>query len=154
MAIGLFIATNALVWITAEWLIRSIDGLSSGGGHIAEEFIGLIVLPMVGNAPEYVSIITASTNDEIGLCIDVAIESSLYVTFFGIPLTIVLGWITGKPISFRFDLLESIFFFLSVLLAVSTVRDGRMNWMKGLILISLYFVIGLATWSYPGYGVE
>lgn len=38
-----------LVAVTAEWLVDSINGLASGG-VISREFVGIILLPIVGNA--------------------------------------------------------------------------------------------------------
>ncbi len=38
-----------LVAVTAEWLVSSIDGLTASG-HITKEFVGIILLPIVGNA--------------------------------------------------------------------------------------------------------
>lgn len=35
--------------ITAEWLVDSIDGVTKKGG-IKEQWVGLILLPIVGNA--------------------------------------------------------------------------------------------------------
>lgn len=38
-----------LVAVTAEWLVDSINGLTDTG-HISKEFVGVILLPIVGNA--------------------------------------------------------------------------------------------------------
>lgn len=38
-----------LVAVTAEFLVDSIDGLTESG-HISKEFVGIILLPIVGNA--------------------------------------------------------------------------------------------------------
>jgi Ca2+:H+ antiporter len=38
-----------LVAVTAEWLVDSINGLTESG-HISKEFVGVILLPIVGNA--------------------------------------------------------------------------------------------------------
>ena len=38
-----------LVAVTAEWLVDSINGLTSSG-RISKEFVGVILLPIVGNA--------------------------------------------------------------------------------------------------------
>ena len=35
--------------VTAEWLVESIDGLTSSG-LISKEFVGIILLPIAGNA--------------------------------------------------------------------------------------------------------
>lgn len=38
-----------LVAITAEFLVGSIDGLTESG-KISKEFVGMVLLPIVGNA--------------------------------------------------------------------------------------------------------
>ena len=74
--IGLLVVVTVLVAVTAEWLVDSIDGLAKGGG-ISKEFIGLILLPIVGNAAEHVSAITVSIKDKLTLSISVAVGSSI-----------------------------------------------------------------------------
>jgi Ca2+:H+ antiporter len=37
------------VSVTADWLVDSIDGLTDTG-RISKEFVGVILLPVVGNA--------------------------------------------------------------------------------------------------------
>ena len=43
--------TSALVAVCAEFLVDSIDGMVKGSG-VSETFVGLILLPIVGNAAE------------------------------------------------------------------------------------------------------
>jgi Ca2+:H+ antiporter len=40
---------SQVVAVTAEWLVDSIDGMTSSG-NISKEFVGIILLPIVGNA--------------------------------------------------------------------------------------------------------
>jgi calcium/proton exchanger cax len=42
---------SGLVAISAEFLVDSIDGMVKGSG-VSETFVGLILLPIVGNAAE------------------------------------------------------------------------------------------------------
>ena len=76
MSLGLLIVVTTLVAVTAEWLVDSIDGLASGGG-VSKEFIGLILLPLVGNAAEHVTAVTVSVKDKLMLSISVAVGSSI-----------------------------------------------------------------------------
>ena len=76
MTIGLLVVVTVLVAVTAEWLVDSIDGLASGGG-ISKEFIGLILLPIVGNAAEHVTAVTVSVKDKLTLSLGVAVGSSI-----------------------------------------------------------------------------
>lgn len=50
----LLLVVAGLVGVTAEWLVDSINGLVATGG-ISEQWVGLILLPIVGNAAEHVT---------------------------------------------------------------------------------------------------
>lgn len=76
VTIGLLVIVTVLVAITAEWLVDSIDGLASSGG-ISKEFIGLILLPIVGNAAEHATAVTVSIKDKLTLSLGVAVGSSI-----------------------------------------------------------------------------
>ncbi|KAF9649861.1 calcium/proton exchanger, partial [Thelephora ganbajun] len=149
MTIALLVVVTVLVAVTAEWLVDSIDGLASGGG-ISKEFIGLILLPIVGNAAEHVTAVTVSVKDKLTLSLGVAVGSSIQIALFVIPFIVILGWIIGRPITMLFDPFESIVLFLSVLTVNYVVQDGRSNWLEGMILMCLYVIVALVFWFYPG----
>jgi Ca2+:H+ antiporter len=50
-AIALLLASTAVVAVCAEFLVSSIDEMVASSG-VSLTFIGLIVLPIVGNAAE------------------------------------------------------------------------------------------------------
>lgn len=54
----------------------SINGLTASG-NISKEFVGIILLPIVGNAAEHVTAVTASAKDKITLSLNVAAGSSI-----------------------------------------------------------------------------
>lgn len=78
--------------MTAEFLVSSIDGLTSTG-HISKEFVSLVLLPIVGNAAEHVTAVTVSVKDKIDLSLGVAVGSSIvrflieHTAFYIIKLT-------------------------------------------------------------------
>ena len=80
VTIALLIFVTVLVAVTAEWLVDSIDGLASGGA-ISKEFIGLILLPIVGNAAEHATAVTVSVKDKLTLSLGVAVGSSIVSSF-------------------------------------------------------------------------
>ena len=65
-----------LVAVTAEFLVDSIDGVTESGG-LRKEWVGLILLPIVGNAAEHVTAVTVSVKDKLTLSIGVAVGSSI-----------------------------------------------------------------------------
>ncbi|KAG6330748.1 hypothetical protein ID866_8341 [Astraeus odoratus] len=149
VSIGLLVAVTVLVAVTAEFLVDSIDGMTSGGG-ISKEFVGVILLPIVGNAAEHVTAVTVSVKDKLTLSLGVAVGSSIQIALFVIPFTVVLAWILGKPLTLLFDPLESIVLFLSVLTVNYAIQDGKSNWLEGMILMCLYLILGVTFWFYPG----
>ncbi|KAJ8591762.1 calcium proton exchanger [Rhizopogon salebrosus TDB-379] len=149
VCIGLLIFVTVLVAVTAEFLVDSIDGLTESGS-ISKEFVGVILLPIVGNAAEHVTAVTSSVKDKLTLSLGVAVGSSIQIALFVIPFIVTLGWIMGKPLTLLFDPLESIVMFLSVIIVNYAVQDGKSNWLEGMILMCLYLIVAVTFWYYPG----
>ncbi|KAK2747557.1 hypothetical protein FQN57_002050 [Myotisia sp. PD_48] len=87
--------STALVAVCAEAMVSSIDAITKRG-HISETFVGLILLPIVGNAAEHATAVTVAAKDKMDLSIGVAIGSSLQIALLLLPLLVVIGWIAGK----------------------------------------------------------
>ncbi|KAF8997491.1 Sodium/calcium exchanger protein-domain-containing protein [Cyathus striatus] len=149
VTIGLLVIVTVLVAVTAEWLVDSIDGLTDTG-TISKEFVGIILLPIVGNAAEHVTAVTVSVKDKLALSIGVAVGSSIQIALFVIPFIVTLGWIMGRPLTLLFDPYESVAMFLAVLTVNYVVQDGKSNWLEGMILMCLYVILALTFWFYPG----
>jgi Ca2+:H+ antiporter len=145
----LLTCVTVLVAVTAEWLVDSIDGMTQRSG-ISKEFVGVILLPIVGNAAEHVTAVTVSVKDKLTLSLGVAVGSSIQIALFVIPLIVTLGWILGKPLTLLFDPYQSVTLFLAVLTVNYVVQDGKSNWLEGMILMCLYLILGVTFWFYPG----
>lgn len=64
---------------------------------ISPEFIGLILIPIVGNAAEHFTAVTVAYKDKMDLAIGVAVGSSMQIALLVLPLLVVIGWIADKP---------------------------------------------------------
>jgi len=115
-----------------------------------QEFVGVILLPIVGNAAEHVTAVSVSVKDKLTLSLGVAVGSSIQIALFVIPFIVTLAWILGKPLTLLFDPYESVVLFLTVIIVNYVVQDGKSNWLEGLILMSLYVILALTFWFYPG----
>ncbi|SJL09589.1 uncharacterized protein ARMOST_12969 [Armillaria ostoyae] len=149
VTVGLLTVVTVLVAVTAEWLVDSIDGMTSNS-PISKEFVGMILLPIVGNAAEHVTAVTVSVKDKLNLSLGVAVGSSIQIALFVIPFIVTLGWIMGKPLTLLFDPYESVAMFLAVLTVNYVVQDGKSNWLEGMILMCLYVILCVTFWFYPG----
>ncbi|KNZ59023.1 hypothetical protein VP01_1816g8 [Puccinia sorghi] len=100
-AIILLGLSTALVGVTSEWLVDSINGITRTG-VISEAWVGLILLPIVGNAAEHLTAVSVSVKDKLDLSMGVAVGSSIQIALFVVPLLVILGWIMDKPLTREF----------------------------------------------------
>lgn len=148
-AVLLLLGSTALVALCAEFMVDAIDGVVSGSSGVSEAFIGLILLPIVGNAAEHVTAVTVAVKNKMDLAIGVAIGSSIQIAIFVTPLVVVLGWIMNKDMSLYFTLFETISMFVSAFIVNFLVLDGRSNYLEGALLVAAYVIIAVAAFFYP-----
>jgi len=142
------VVVTIAVAICAEYLVDSIDSLVESA-HISKTFIGLILLPIVGNAAEHVTAVVVALKDKMDLAMGVAIGSSMQIALLVTPFLVILGWIIDKPMTLHFETFETVVFFLSVLVVTYVIQDGKSNYLEGAMLLGLYFIIALAFLVYP-----
>jgi Ca2+:H+ antiporter len=147
-AIILLLVTTALVALCAEFLVGSIDYLVANSG-VSQAFIGLIILPIVGNAAEHVTAVTVAAKNKMDLAINIALGSSIQIALFVTPLMVILGWIIHKDMSLYFSLFETVSLFASAFIVSFLMIDGRSNYLEGALLIAAYIIIAVAAFFYP-----
>ncbi|TDL24965.1 Calcium/proton exchanger [Rickenella mellea] len=141
---GLLLVT-LLTSFCADYLVASIEETATRY-HIPKAFIGIVLLPIVANAAEHVTAVWMAMKGKMELTIGICVGSSIQIATFVIPLLVIVGWITGHELTLFFADFETIVLFVSVLLVNLLIMDGKSNYMEGLMLVTLYAVIGLAFW--------
>ena len=147
-AVVMLLISTALVAVCAEFLVDSINYLVQHT-NVSEAFIGLIVLPIVGNAAEHVTAVTVATKNKMDLAIGVAVGSSIQIALFVTPVVVLLGWILQKDMSLYFTLFETVSLFVTAFVVNFLVLDGRSNYLEGALLTAAYVIIALAAFFYP-----
>lgn len=128
LALGI---STALVGICAEFMTSAIDPITKPCGPLPRTFVGLILLPIVGNAAEHATAITVAIKDKMDLAIGVAVGSSMQIALLVIPFIVILGWILGThnpDMNLAFDAFQIILLFVSVLLVNYLIQDGKSHW--------------------------
>ena len=151
-SIVMLLITTAFVAICAEFLVGSIDHLISTTG-ISQAFLGLIILPLVGNAAEHVTAVTVAVKNKMDLAIAIALGSSIQVAILITPFMVVL-WIIKQDMSLYFSLFETVSLFASALIVGFLLIDGRSNYLEGALLIAAYAIIALSAFYYPNCGLS
>lgn len=146
-AVVLVIVT-VLVSICADYLVDAIDPLVKTTG-MSKTFIGLVLIPIVGNAAEHVTAVVVAYKDKMDLAIGVAIGSSLQIALFVTPFLVILGWIMGIEMTLHFQTFETVAFFISGLVVTLLIQDGKSNYLEGGMCLGMYIILALAFYVYP-----
>ncbi|KAJ6776773.1 VACUOLAR CATION/PROTON EXCHANGER 2 [Salix koriyanagi] len=131
---------TAWISILSEYLVDAIEG-TSHTWNIPISFIGVILLPIVGNAAEHAGAIMFAMKDKLDISLGVAIGSSTQISMFGIPFCVVVGWIMGQPMDLNFQLFETATLFITVIVVAFFLQEGSSNYFKGLMLILCYLIV-------------
>lgn len=142
------ILSTVLVSVCADNLVSTIDDIVQSSG-LSKTFIGLIVIPIVGNAAEHVTAIYVAYKNKMDLAIGVAIGSSLQIALFVTPLLVLVGWVMDVSMSLYFSVYQTAVIFVSVFITNSLILDGSSNWLEGAMLVAAYFVIAISFYQFP-----
>lgn len=147
-AVFVLVLSTVFVSFCADYLVGSIDDIVESSG-LSKTFIGLIVIPIVGNAAEHVTAIFVAHKNKMDLAIGVAIGSSIQIAIFVTPLLVVIGWMMDVQMSLYFDLYETAVIFVSVFITNSLILDGSSNWLEGVMLVATYVIIAISFFLLP-----
>lgn len=147
-AIMILLISTGLVAFCAELLVEAIPDMVANTS-VSPTFIGLIVLPIVGNAAEHVTAVAMAMKNKMDLAIGIAVGSSIQIALFITPVVVLLGWILDKDMSLYFNLFETVSLFVTAFVINFLILDGRSNYLEGSLLIAAYVIIAVAAYFYP-----
>lgn len=124
----------------SEFLIESLEG-AIDTWHVSKEFLGIIVLPIIGNAAEHYTAIIVAGRDKMDLSLSVAVGSACQMALFATPVTVLIGWAFGKDIDLNFHRFQAGVYVLAVILVSNILKDGTSNWLEGSMLLMAYIAI-------------
>ena len=149
LAVGVLLAATVLVGFMSEYLVSSIEGFTTNLG-LSEFFVGLIIIPIVGNAAEHAAAVMFALKNKMGLAVTIALGSTTQIALFVAPLLVVLSFVIGKPMNLILNnSLELVALIGAVFIANSVARDGETNWLEGLMLLGVYLILGIAFFFLP-----
>lgn len=136
-AAAVLAGATALVAVAAELVVGSVQEAGTGLGlHVG--FLGLVVLPLIGNAAEQFSALNLAAHDRLGVAADIAIGASMQLVMLVVPVLVLIGLISGHPLTLTFSPLELAALIVGTLLVRQLVEDRKANWFEGVMLLGLY----------------
>ena len=131
----------AAIGLLSEFLVGSVEVATRSLG-LSEVFVGLIVVPIIGNAAEHSTAVMMAMRNRMDLSVNIAIGSSAQVSLLIAPLLVFFGLAMGKPMDLAFQPMEVVSIILAVSVASAVVRDAESNWLEGAFLLLAYGILG------------
>lgn len=138
-SIAILIIATVIIAIESEFLVGGIEDITSKLG-LSEFFVGIILIPIIGNAAEHSTAITMALKNKMDVAIEIALGSSLQIILFVAPVLIFLS-LLFTPMSIIFNPFELVSLIASVIIANKVASDGQSNWLEGAQLMAVYFII-------------
>jgi Ca2+:H+ antiporter len=145
-AIGLLGIATAGVVFMSEILVHQIGAVISTL-NISQAFLGLIVIPIIGNAAEHATAIVVARKGQTELAFQIALGSSTQVALLVAPILVFAGAFLGVAgMNLVFSSFEIVALGMAVVVSAFITLDGESHWFEGVQLLALYALIGAAAW--------
>jgi Ca2+:H+ antiporter len=148
-ALLILLGVSVLIAWMSEILVGSVEQAAVAMG-MSKVFVGIIVVAIVGNAAEHSTAILMAMRNRMDLSLGIAIGSSIQIALFVAPLLVIVSYgIAPNPMDLVFSRGELIAVIFATFVVSQAVADGSSTWFKGVQLLAVYTIIGIAFYFVP-----
>lgn len=143
LSTGIIILTIATgcVALMSETLVATVE-VAAEQFHLSEAFIGIILIPILGNVAEHASALMMSYRGKLDIAIEIAAGSSMQIALFVTPLMVVFSAMLGNTMHYVYTPSELLGIVIGIVMAGFVLIDGKTNWLEGFQLFVAYVVLG------------
>lgn len=138
-SIIILVIATVFIGIESEIFVGTVEPMTKVMG-LSEFFVGIIILPIIGNAAEHSTAVIMALKNKMNVAIEIALGSSLQIILFVTPVLIFLS-LMFSPMSIVFNAFELVALIFSVIIANRVASDGESNWLEGVQLIAAYIIL-------------
>ncbi|MDQ3881007.1 MAG: calcium/proton exchanger [Chloroflexota bacterium] len=143
LSLAVMAASAVALTVVSEILVHTIDPVVETLG-ISRFFLGIILIPFIGNLAEHVVGITLAYKNKMDFSLLTSIGSSTQIALFAAPVLVVFSLVIGQPLTLVFTTLEVTAVAVATLIAAYIAVDGESNWLEGAQLVSVYLILAIA----------
>ncbi|MDX6375714.1 MAG: Ca2+:H+ antiporter [Gaiellaceae bacterium] len=145
LSIVMLALTALATGVLSEVLVVAIEPTIEETG-VSEVFIGLIIVPLVGNVAEHMAAVKIAYGGNLNFAMGIAFNSALQVALGVTAVAVAAGWAFNNELLLNFKPLELAFLISATLLAGLVASNGAANWIEGVQLIAVYLIACLVFW--------
>jgi Ca2+:H+ antiporter len=149
LAILLLIVATIGTALNSELLVGAIEPVTKQFGW-SQVFIGLVIIPIVGNATEHLSALIIALRDRVDLSMAITAGSSIQVATFVAPVLVLVSLFYPTRVNLVFQPLELAILGLATILFPLVSLDGESTWLEGMQLLAVYLMACVVFFFVPG----
>src|SRR6185369_16848660 len=100
-SIGVLVVAAGAIGYLSEILVGSTEEATRALG-LSQGFVGLILVPIIGNAAEHSSAVMMALRNRMDLAVSISVGSSIQVALLIAPILVFVGLAIGRPIDLAF----------------------------------------------------
>jgi Ca2+:H+ antiporter len=135
------VATGVLSEVLVKAIVPTIDDTG-----ISETFVGLIIVPALGNIAEHLSAVRIAWRGNMDFSMGIVFNSGLQVALFITAAAVLAGLVLGHDVAVVFPPLELAVLGAAAIMAAFVTADGEATWIEGLELVAIYILAALSFW--------
>jgi Ca2+:H+ antiporter len=135
-------AATVGVAVESELLVHAATEATEALG-LSSMFLGLIVIPIIGNAAEHAAAVVLSRKGQIDLGLQIALGSSTQVALLVAPILVFTGLLLGQGMNLVFTPFEVLALGLATVVTAIITLDGESHWFEGVQLLAVYAMVAI-----------
>lgn len=144
-ALAVLAASTVGIAVISEILVHAIGPMTEGG-VVSEAFLGLIIIPVIGNAAEHASAVTVARKGKVDLALQIAMGSSTQVALLVAPILVGVGVLLGVDMNLVFTPFQVLSLAVAAGVGALVTLDGESHWFEGVQLLALYILVAIAAY--------
>jgi Ca2+:H+ antiporter len=128
--------------IESELLVHAATEATETLG-LSQTFLGLIVIPIIGNAAEHAAAVVVARKGKIDLALQIALGSSTQIALLVAPLLVFVGVLLGRGMDLVFTSFEVLTLGLATIVTAIITLDGESHWFEGVQLLAVYAMVAV-----------
>jgi len=138
----------ACVSLIAIFLVEQIPFIVEER-HVSDAFVGLILVPLVEKAAEHLTAVDEAYDNQMNFALAHVLGASVQTALLNTPLVIIVGWGLGHHMDLNFEIFDAVMLILAILVVGSFLRDGKSNYLEGVLCVLVYIIIAICAYYYP-----
>ncbi len=144
-AVGILVVATIGVAIQSEILVHAVEPMTASIG-LSQFFVGLIVVPIIGNAAEHAAAVLVARKGQVDLALHIALGSSTQIALLVAPLLVLAGVLLGQGMNLVFTPFEIVAVGLSTVVVAILTLDGESHWFEGVQLLAVYGLVAVGAY--------